>query len=128
MEEYDFVIEMPDDDSITVLPPVARQPGWRFQPGPMAFTPGIHALLEADKSLVNELADCWQRHCSGDWGDLDPEDRRANNQALRDGSRLLSVYHLHDADQTKIWLITDGAIGPTIEDRYRTTFLLPEEY
>lgn len=42
-----------------------------------------------------------QKHFAGDWGDLSEEDRQANEQALLDGSRLLSAYHLKDG--TKIW-------------------------
>jgi hypothetical protein len=30
------------------------------------------------------------RHQHGDWGELDPDDRRKNERALRLGSRLLS--------------------------------------
>lgn len=31
------------------------------------------------------------RHQIGDWGDVDEEDREANDQALKDGDRILSV-------------------------------------
>ena len=65
-----------------------------------------------------------QRHVSGDWGDLDDEDRQLNDQALIDGSRLLSAYRL--ADGTKIWLITE-AVGENGR-RESSTFLLPYEY
>jgi len=33
-----------------------------------------------------------RRHLNGDWGDLEPEDRQANDAALRDGDRLFSSY------------------------------------
>ena len=32
------------------------------------------------------------RHLSGDWGDLDQEDRSLNDAALIDGSRILRAY------------------------------------
>ena len=32
------------------------------------------------------------RHVTGDWGDLDDEDRSLNDAALIDGSRILSAY------------------------------------
>jgi hypothetical protein len=60
-----------------------------------------------------------RRHLSGDWGDLDLEDKAANDNALADGSRLLSAYHA--ADGTKFWIITEA-------DRSATTVLLPEDY
>ena len=45
------------------------------------------------------------RHHHGDWGDCVPEDKRANEQALRSGARLLSVYRVGGV---KLYLITDG--------------------
>ncbi len=65
------------------------------------------------------------RHQQGDWGDLDNEDRQANDEAVRfEGdpdrqSRVLSAYQLKDG--TKIWIITEW-------DRSVTTLLLPEDY
>ena len=53
------------------------------------------------------------------WGDLDPEDRQANDLSLKDGSRLLSAYHSKDG--TKFWIITEA-------DRSVTTVLLPGDY
>ena len=47
-----------------------------------------------------------------------------NDQALIDGSRLLSAYRLKDG--TKLWCITE-AVGEN-DRREATTFLLPEEY
>ncbi len=59
------------------------------------------------------------RHASGDWGDVCPEDKQANDDALKVGARLLSAYHT-DSGQ-KFWIITEA-------DRSATTVLLPEEY
>lgn len=59
------------------------------------------------------------RHITGDWGEVDAEDKRANDQSLIDGSRLLSAYRSQDG--TKFWIITEA-------DRSVTTVLLPEEY
>jgi hypothetical protein len=59
------------------------------------------------------------RHSSGDWGDLDEEDRSANDQALSHGGRLFSVYH--GVRGTKFYIITEA-------DRSVTTVLLPEDY
>lgn len=59
------------------------------------------------------------RHSRGDWGEVDEHDRQANEAALKDGTRLLSVYRT--ADGMKFWVITEA-------DRSATTILLPEEY
>lgn len=60
-----------------------------------------------------------ERHKTGDWGDLDREDRQMNDLAVKAGSRVLSAYDLTGG--TKIWVITEA-------DRSATTILLPEEY
>ena len=58
------------------------------------------------------------RHKSGDWGTLCPEDKEANETAVREGLRVLSVYY---SNGTKFYVITEW-------DRSVTTVLLPEEY
>jgi hypothetical protein len=79
-------------------------------------TPGaLEALADAGESPLDFLA----RHQAGDWGALCPEDRRLNDQALRQGARLLSAYHTSKG--VKLWLITEA-------DRSSTCLLLPEEY
>ena len=59
------------------------------------------------------------RHALGDWGDVDAEDKQANEDALKKGYRLLSSYK--DSKGTKFWIITEA-------DRSVTTILLPEDY
>jgi hypothetical protein len=87
-----------------------------FSLGEVVVTPGaLTAFVIAQDYITPYLA----RHQHGVWGNLDPEDIRANEQALRDGSRLLSAYHLSDA--TTIWIITDA-------DRSTTCVLVPSEY
>ena len=36
------------------------------------------------------------RHANGDWGDVCKEDRKSNDEALKNGERLLSEYKLPD--------------------------------
>lgn len=86
----------------------------KFKLGRLVATPGaIEALSEA--CIRASLA----RHVIGDWGDVDAHDCRANDTALKEGSRLLSVYH--DDNKLKFWIITEW-------DRSTTTVLLPDEY
>jgi hypothetical protein len=77
-----------------------------------------------------DLLPLLKKHKSGDWGDIHPEDRGLNEQALVDGTRILSVYALAEGtevsggvleDDTTIWIITEA-------DRSSTTILYPEEY
>lgn len=85
-----------------------------FRLGKINATPNaLAALSEAD--ILAGI----QRHQAGDWGDVDDHDRRANNQALEDKSRLFSVYH--SANRVKFWIITEA-------NRSYTTVLLPEDY
>lgn len=87
-----------------------------FPLGQIVATPGaIERLQQLERSPFYLLS----RHGQGDWGDLDPEDIKANQEALRYGGRLFSSYVI-DPDQ-KLWIITEA-------DRSVTTLLLPEEY
>jgi hypothetical protein len=99
---------------------------------------------------IRDLAPLLHRYASGDWGDV--SDPWVNEAALKDGSRLLSVYEVRGE---KVWIITDAetnACGPcwtgvgTCEPdkgswdggvhfredlpprRLSTTVLLPEDY
>jgi hypothetical protein len=94
----------------------------QFQLGKVLATPGaIEALAQTGQSPWEFLS----RHLTGDWGVVDEGDKAANEQALGDGSRILSSYLLKDG-ATKVWVITEA------EDdnghRAATTLLLPSEY
>jgi hypothetical protein len=59
------------------------------------------------------------RHSACDWGELDEEDKQANDGAIIHGFRILSAYR--DTNDKKFWIITEA-------DRSVTTVLLPEDY
>ena len=64
------------------------------------------------------------RHIKADWGDLDDEDKQANDMALKQGTRLLSAYNddrFPKNGVATIWIITEA-------DRSYTTILFPDEY
>lgn len=62
------------------------------------------------------------RHVHGDWGELDPEDKEANDRAITDGTRILSAYKEgHGKWERKLWVITEAG-------RHVTTVLFPDEY
>lgn len=60
-----------------------------------------------------------RRHAAGDWGELDDEDSSANEKALIEKLRLMSVYT--DSCGTTFWIVTEW-------NRSFTTVLLPEDY
>ncbi len=93
----------------------------KFPLGQVVATPGA---LEALEKAGQSAAEFLQRHARGDWGDVCEEDREANDQALLDGSRLLSVYRTSSGQ--KLWIITEAADDSG--KRAGTTVLLPSEY
>ena len=93
-----------------------------FSIGKLLATPAaLEALQEADVDLI----DLVERHICKDWGDLSDDDKRLNDEALHEGSRILSAYILPKTD-VKIWIITEAADDDG--ERAATTALLPEEY
>ena len=93
-----------------------------FDLGPIVSTPGALEALQRNEITGLELL---SRHAKGDWGELCEQDKQTNEDALENGSRIMSVYTL--ADGTTIWLITDAEIDNQ-HHRQATTFLLPDEY
>jgi hypothetical protein len=85
----------------------------RFPLGQTVVT--AHAL---DLLRPDEIALGLARHVRGDWGNVCQEDAEANEDALRNGERLLSAY---GEGERRFWIITEA-------DRSITTVLLPEDY
>ena len=92
-----------------------------FPTGQLLSTPGaLKAMVESGDTPATFL----DRHLRGDWGSMCAEDKRLNDESLKDGSRLMSAYELVDGQ--KIWIITEAADDNG--ERLATTILLPEEY
>ena len=85
-----------------------------FALGRLLMTPGVQEQVPP-----SEMLQALRRHAHGDWGELDEEDRRANDQGVKEGTRLLSSYHTKAG--IKFWIVTEA-------DRSATTLLLPDEY
>ncbi len=84
--------------------------------GECRVTPGARdAAAELGVDLPRLLA----RHAGGDWGDVDAHDWAANDQAVKDGGRVISAYRF--SETIKLWVITEA-------DRGSTLVLLPDEY
>ncbi len=92
----------------------SRVPIAVFRLGRIVATPNALSKL-SQQDVLRGI----QRHQAADWGDVDADDREANNRALTEGTRLFSVYHT--ASGLKYWIITEA-------DRSATTVLLPEDY
>jgi hypothetical protein len=86
----------------------------RFRLGRIVATPD---LLRVVPNL--EIFATISRHQAGDWGEVTAEDREANERALQEGNRLVSIYR--SAEGVKFYIITEA-------DRSHTTVLLPHQY
>ncbi|MDP9996465.1 hypothetical protein J2W28_006956 [Variovorax boronicumulans] len=102
----------------------------RFRLGRTVATPAALALLEKHGVSPSTLL---ARHQCGDWGDVGADDASSNDNALKNGDRVLSVYRLLDlaalqsmtSDERRrsprVWIITE-------RDFSVTTVLTPEDY
>ena len=93
-----------------------------FSLGQVVITTNLQHTLDngdPDTNSMEELKTLIDRHVSGDWGDLDAQDKAANDQALKTGGRIFSAYTTNTG--IKLWIITEA-------DRSYTTCLLPADY
>lgn len=95
-----------------------------YRPGPaplfslgqtLVATPAATDLM-AEQGI--DSAALLRRHATGDWGDIDEQDKAANTAAVTGGGRILSVY---GAGAGKLYVITEW-------DRSVTTILTPGDY
>lgn len=87
-----------------------------FELGKVVITPSALDFCERHQGV--DLTKLLERHQKGDWGDLDPDDKKANDRAVQQGMRIFSAYEFEDE---RIWIITEA-------DRSSTCILLPEDY
>ena len=88
----------------------------KFPLGQIAATPGALEAMEASGQTPGFFI---AKHQAGDWGEVNEEDGRLNDEALVHGDRLLSAYRTLKG--VKLWVITEA-------DRSSTVVLLPDEY
>jgi len=84
-----------------------------FPLGRIVATPSIIEML-SNTEILNMI----RRHSIGDWGELSQKDKKANDEALLYGNRILSSYKTKTG---KVWIITES-------DRSATTILFASEY
>lgn len=84
-----------------------------FQLGAVHATPGVLQAIPMEVITASI-----RRHVTGDFGDLDDDDKQANAWSIANGERILSAYE-HDGN--RYYVITE-------RDRSVTTVLLCEEY
>lgn len=89
----------------------------KFDTGTVVHTANAQAAFD---SATMEA--CLKRHEAGDWGDIYEEDRAANEDGVKNGGRIMSVYKI---DSKELWVITDPV---DCNGGRTTTLLLPEDY
>ena len=87
-----------------------------FSLGSLVATPGALAALERARQTPMTFL---SRHVCGDWGTVCEDDKKLNDQSVKNGTRILSAYETSAGE--KLWVITEA-------DRNSTTILLPDEY
>jgi hypothetical protein len=92
----------------------------RFTLGEVVATPSAIRFLGEQRIDIFSLL---LRHSHGDWGDLEAEDKTANERAVESGARILSAF---ETPKGKVWVLT------TAQDDYgkreSTCVLLPSEH
>lgn len=86
--------------------------------GSLYLTPTLKNWRDCDPLRPTLVLIALNQHESGRWGVVDDHDKTANDDALREGGRLLSAWNI---DDRRVWIITEA-------DRSVTTVLFPEDY
>lgn len=91
----------------------------KFEVGRVLWTRGVNEAIARSAHFAKFVTESFNRHATGDWGDLGMEDKEVNEYALDKYERLLSAYEYPDG--RKIWIITEA-------DRSATMILFSNEY
>jgi len=84
----------------------------------LLMTRGVNDLVVENGVFAKGVTNSLARYGKGDWGDLCDEDKQMNDDAVKDGERIVARYNI---EPRAIYIITEW-------DRSATTILFPEEY
>lgn len=93
----------------------------KFPLGNLVQTRGVASRRMTNPKFDEHVRKSLARYIDADWGDLDPDDKALNDEALDVGNRILAAYTSAEYPDFKIWIITEW-------DRSVTTILFPHEY
>lgn len=97
-----------------------------FNLGQVVMTCGIAQRMEYDKSFGIEVMTSLARYCQMDWGDLDTNDKKANDRSLRENPDDFYLLAKYELEKDSIYIITNR-ISETPGDM-ATTILFSSEY
>ena len=81
-------------------------------------------MMMGSAEAAETIRRCLDRHCRGDWGNLDEEDKQMNDDALeneRNGLPTDRLFSMYSTNAGVIYVITEW-------DRSVTTILTPDDY
>jgi len=82
------------------------------------FTTSVNNKIIENTQFAKDVVNAVKKYCKYDWGCLTEEDKNSNDEALKNGNRIVAAY---ETCCSKIYIITEV-------DRSITTVLLSEEY
>lgn len=77
-----------------------------FDMGQVVVTKEINDIMTANKKFATEIMVSLQRYAVKDWGCLDNEDKKTNDEAL-DYPEDLYILGAYKTSKGKIWIITN---------------------
>ncbi len=90
-----------------------------FAQGILVATRSVASSMNENSSFRKEVSQALNRYVKGDWGNLSDDDKKANDDAVKDNNdRILAKYDTCCGD---IYIITEA-------DRSATTILYCDEY
>jgi predicted transcriptional regulator len=87
--------------------------------GDILVTRGVAELARERKQFDTFVQKSLGRHRKGDWGEMNDEDKRLNDESQEKGRRLFSSYESKGFPE--IWIITEP-------NRSYTTIMFPDEF
>jgi hypothetical protein len=90
----------------------------------MYITSGVQEVMANNESFSKFVYNSLIRFRKKDWGTLDEQDRKMNDEAVQSGERILAAYELPSTKELsaqKIWIIMEYG-------HRETTILFPNEY
>lgn len=97
-----------------------------FNLGPVVMTCGIAQRMEYDTFFGIEVMTSLARYCQMDWGNLDAEDKKANDRSLKENPDDFYLLAKYELEKDSIYIITNR-VSETPGDM-ATTILFPSEY
>jgi len=93
----------------------------KFKLGRVTVTRGVADRMNSETAFDFFVRFSLSCYMCRDWGNTCTEDKRANDDAVKNGERVLAVYNYKGNEDDQIWIITEW-------DRSVTTILFPDEY